>query len=83
LADAGRFWETCGDWPRAMSLYERVLEEDSLAEDLYRRLMRAHIERGEPAEAARVYRRCREMLSVQLGIPPSADTEALFKSIYK
>jgi len=44
--------------------------------------MRGHIARGEPAEAARVYRRCRDMLSVQLGIPPSADTEALFKSIY-
>jgi len=63
-------------------LYERALDEDSLAEELYRRLMLCHLERGEPAEAARVFRRCREMLSVQLGIPPSAETEALFKLIY-
>lgn len=83
LADAGRYWEQKDDWLRAIALYERALEEDNLAEDLYRRLMRGHLARGEPAEAARVYRRCREMLSVQLGIPPSADTEALFKSIYK
>ena len=83
LADAGRYWEKQGDWLRAIALYERALEEDNLAEDLYRRLIRGHLARGEPAEAARVYRRCREMLSVQLGIPPSADTEALFKSIYK
>jgi LuxR family transcriptional regulator, maltose regulon positive regulatory protein len=83
LADAGHYWEQGGDWARAIALYERALEEDSLAENLYRRLMRGHLARGEPAEAARVYRRCREMLSVQLGIPPSADTEALFKSIYK
>jgi DNA-binding SARP family transcriptional activator len=83
LAGAGRYWEQSGDWPRAIALYERALEEDSLAENLYRRLMRGHLARGEPAEAARVYRRCRDMLSVQLGIPPSADTEALFKSIYK
>jgi DNA-binding SARP family transcriptional activator len=82
LADAGRYWEQRGEWPRAIALYERALEEDSLAEDLYRRLMRGHLARGEPADAARVYRRCRDMLSVQLGIPPSADTEALFKSIY-
>jgi DNA-binding SARP family transcriptional activator len=82
LADAGRYWEARADWPRAIALYERALEEDSLAEELYRRLMRGHLARGEPAEAARVYRRCRDMLSVQLGIPPSADTEALFKSIY-
>jgi len=44
--------------------------------------MRAHLARGELALAARVYRRCRDMLSVQLGIAPSADTEALFRSIY-
>ena len=82
LIDAGRYWEQRGEWPRAIALYERALEEDTLAEDLYRRLMRGHLARGEPAEAARVYRRCREMLSLQLGIAPSADTEALFQSIY-
>ena len=82
LADAGRHWEQRGDWPRAIALYERALDDDSLAEELYRRLMHCHLERGEPAEAARVYRRCRDMLSIQLGIPPSAGTEALFKSIY-
>jgi len=82
LADAGRHAEARGDTVRAISLYERAVEEDSLAEDLYRRLMRAHLARGEPALAARVYRRCRDMLSVQLGIAPSADTEALFRSIY-
>jgi len=82
LADAGRHWEQRGVWPRAIALYERALDEDSLAEELYRRLMHCHLQRGEPAEAARVYRRCREMLSVQLGIPPSGETEALFKSSY-
>ncbi len=82
LADAGGHWEQRGEWPRAIALYERALDEDSLAEEFYRRLMHCHLERGEPAEAARVYRRCREMLSIQLGIPPSAETEALFKSIY-
>ncbi|MFO1313012.1 MAG: BTAD domain-containing putative transcriptional regulator [Burkholderiales bacterium] len=82
LADAGHFWEQRHDWSRAIALYERALEEDSLAEGLYRRLMRGYLARGETAEAARVYRRCRDMLSVQLGIPPSAETEAVFKSIY-
>jgi len=83
LADAGRHWEHRREWPRAIALYQRALDEDSLAEELYRRLMHCHLERGEPADAARVYRRCREMLSIQLGIPPSAETEALFKSVYR
>jgi len=44
--------------------------------------MRCYLEQGNAADAARVYRRCREMLSIQLGIVPSPDTEALFRSIY-
>ena len=82
LADAGRHWERRERWSDAIELYERGIEIDTLAEDLYRKLMRCHLARGQPAEAARVYRRCREMLSVQLGIAASSETEALFKSIY-
>ena len=83
LSDLGRRHERDGRWPDAVALYERGVEVDTLAEDLYRRLMRCHLAQGHPAEAARAYRRCREMLSVQLGIPPSGETEALFQTIYR
>jgi len=83
LSDAGRYWERHERWGDAIAMYERGIEVDTLAEDLYRRLMQCHLARRQLAEAARVYRRCREMLSVQLGIAPSAETEALFQTIYK
>jgi LuxR family maltose regulon positive regulatory protein len=82
MADAGQYWERRGAWAEATRFYERGIDVDTLSEDLYRRLMRCHLAQGQPAEAARVYRRCREMLSVQLGIAPSPDTEALFQAIY-
>jgi DNA-binding SARP family transcriptional activator len=82
LADAGRHWERRERFPDAIELYERGIEVDPLAEDLYRRLMHCHLAQGQRAEVARVYRRCRETLSVQLGIAPTSETEALFKSIY-
>src|SRR6266540_490211 len=82
LADSGRWWERGERWAEAIALYERGIEADTLAEELYRRLMHCHLALGQHADAARVYRRCREMLSVQLGIVPSAETEALFRSIY-
>ncbi len=82
LARAGRWWERGERWAEAIALYERGIEADTLAEELYRRLMHCHLALGQHADAARVYRRCREMLSVQLGIVPSAETEALFRSIY-
>ena len=83
LADAGRYWEKRERWSQAGELYERGIEVDTLAEDLYRKLMHCHLAQGEPARAGRVYRRCRDMLSIQLGITPSPETEALFQSIYK
>jgi DNA-binding SARP family transcriptional activator len=82
LSEAGRYHERHERFAEAIALYERGIEVDTLAEDLYRRLMKCHLACDHPAEAARVYRRCRDMLSVQLGIPPSGETEALFRSIY-
>jgi DNA-binding SARP family transcriptional activator len=82
LSDAGRCHERRERFAEAIKLYERGIEVDTLAEDLYRRLMKCHLACGHPAEAARVYRRCRDMLSAQLGTSPSGETEALFRSVY-
>jgi LuxR family maltose regulon positive regulatory protein len=77
----GAYWESQQTWDQALNLYERVLEIDNVAEDVYRRLMRCYVRAGHPAEALRVYRRCRQMLSLVLGISPSAETETLFQDI--
>jgi DNA-binding SARP family transcriptional activator len=68
-------------WDQAVALYSRALELDNLAEGLYRRLMISFRELGETAEASKVYRRCREMLSIVLSISPSAETEAIRASL--
>jgi ATP/maltotriose-dependent transcriptional regulator MalT/DNA-binding SARP family transcriptional activator len=65
----------------AIALYTRALELDNLAEDLYRNLMLCYRELGRPSEALRVYRRCKELLSVVLGMPPSPETEAVRRSL--
>ena len=81
LKALGGFWEANEAWDRAQSLYERVLEIDNVAEEVYRRLMGCHVRAGRPAEALRVYRRCRQMLSTVLGIVPSAETETLARCV--
>jgi class 3 adenylate cyclase/CheY-like chemotaxis protein/DNA-binding SARP family transcriptional activator len=73
----GSSLEAAGQWEQATVLYSQALELDNLAEGLYRRLMIAYRERGEPAEALNVYRRCRHMLSIVLSAKPSAETEAI------
>ena len=43
--------------------------------------MRAHAAVGNRAEALRVYERCRSLLSEELGVPPSSQTEAVYLDI--
>jgi DNA-binding SARP family transcriptional activator len=67
---------------RLVAALERALAADPTSEDLARALMRAHGRRGEYAEAVRVYRRLKDMLSVILGLPPSRETEQLRDDLY-
>jgi DNA-binding SARP family transcriptional activator len=71
--------EARGDRARACRLYESGLAIDALCEPLYQRLMSAHLREGRYAKAMQAFRRCREMLSIVLGIQPSAETRALFE----
>ena len=77
----GEAWEKRNRWDQAEAAYRRVLEADPLAEEIYRRLMICHGKRGEHAEALNVYRRCREMLSIVLGVPPSNETERVHRTL--
>jgi DNA-binding SARP family transcriptional activator len=61
----------------AIDLYERTVKLDYLAEPIYRQWMLCHRERGEKAEALQVYRRCKELLSLVLGMPPFAETHSV------
>lgn len=62
---------------KAGEIYRRILEQDVLAEDIYRRVIRCYLKQGLRAEAFEAYRRCRDNLSIILGIRPSVETEAL------
>jgi LuxR family maltose regulon positive regulatory protein len=77
----GRRLQASGRMRDAAELYERTLELDNLAEDLYRQLIVCQRELGERAAALRTYRRCNELLSVVLGTKPSPETEAVRRSL--
>jgi LuxR family transcriptional regulator, maltose regulon positive regulatory protein len=66
----------------AIDLYRRTIELEPLAEGIYRRLMECYARTGRRAEALEVYRRCRQMLSIVLGIKPAPETEALHAAVH-
>jgi DNA-binding SARP family transcriptional activator len=77
----GQRLERVGRSEHAIALYRAALEQDNLAEELYQRLISCHLALGENAQALNAYRRCRELLSIVLGLRPSARTEALVARI--
>src|ERR1700690_3624030 len=81
IRDVARECEPLGRWEDAASLYRFGIELDSLNEGLYRGLMLCHQQLGDHSEALQAYRRCRELLTRFLGIPPNAKTQALYHSV--
>jgi LuxR family maltose regulon positive regulatory protein len=81
IRDAAGECEHARRWEDAATLYRSAIEIDSLNEGLYRGLMLCHQELGDHSEALQAYRRCRELLTRFLGIPPNAKTQALYHSV--
>jgi LuxR family maltose regulon positive regulatory protein len=83
VLDAGSRHEQQRAWDTAIELYERGIEQDILAEELYRGLIRCHVAREEPAAALRAFRRCKEILSTVLGVNPTTQTVDLIAQLYE
>ncbi|MBC3920532.1 hypothetical protein H8L32_23915 [Undibacterium sp. CY18W] len=77
VTQLGQHLENSGEWGLASTLYRKVLEVDALAESSYRGLMRCAHAENDIVTAVAAFRRCRETLSILVGLPPSAETTSL------
>ena len=77
LTDQAEALGKSGRLAEAIRYAERLVEESPLAEHGYRRLMRLHHLRGDPAAAHAVYGQCCQVLQDELGATPALETEAL------
>ena len=70
-----------GDPLNALDFARRAIQADSLREDLYQVQMRCEIEAGMRSSAIDTYFLCRQRLSEDLGLDPSAETRSLYEEI--
>jgi ATP/maltotriose-dependent transcriptional regulator MalT/DNA-binding SARP family transcriptional activator len=77
LLGAARKSRVYGDAPLAERLLYFVMDLDPQAEDAVGELMRLHLDRGEAAEALRVFRRCEAALAAELKVAPGRELKAL------
>ncbi|MBI3244315.1 MAG: AAA family ATPase [Chloroflexi bacterium] len=73
--------EADGNFAEALEALERALAFDALQEDLQRAAMRLHYLAGDRAAAIRRYDSLRRLLDEEMGVPPMAETRALYDSI--
>lgn len=81
ILTAGGHLERAGNIESAIAIYQKGLELDELAEDLYRRLMTCMVSEGRFAEAKAVYQRCEKILATLLGIEPSTNTMKVYVNV--
>ncbi len=69
-----------GDPGAAAAAAERLVKLEPFKEPVHQLWIRVLGEAGDRAGAARAYERCKEILSSELGVEPSAETEAVFRA---
>jgi DNA-binding SARP family transcriptional activator len=69
--------EAAGDLLGALEHLHRLLQDDPLQEQLHRQAMRLHAAAGQREAALAQHRHCEDLLRRELGLSPSAETEAL------
>ena len=75
--------EARGDLEDAIGHAERLLRGDPLREQTHRQLMRCHAARGDRARAVRIYHVCCSTLERELGVRPSAETDAAYRELVR
>jgi DNA-binding SARP family transcriptional activator len=76
-----RYHHSRGAYEESVAAAQKILACDPLREEIHREVMRLHLKTGQRALAVRQFRICREVLADELGIPPMAETQALYHQI--
>jgi len=69
------------DFKRAIVYGERLLQSESLREDVYASLMRLHALAGDRAGAVRVYHACASTIELELGVSPGSEIEEMYQRL--
>ncbi|MDR4504183.1 MAG: hypothetical protein MRK01_05220 [Candidatus Scalindua sp.] len=78
----GSYWENSGQIEKAIDCYNKGIEYDDLAEELYQNLMICYQTNSRNVEALGVYGRLKKVLSLTIDAHPSSKTEQIYKSLF-
>ena len=70
-----------GEFNKAIETLKKGIEVDPLAEEFYQRLIACYHRLGRRAEALAIYNNLRKIFSATIGLSPSPQTEAIYKTL--
>ncbi|MCS6908424.1 MAG: BTAD domain-containing putative transcriptional regulator [Anaerolineales bacterium] len=76
-------YEEKADYETAIEHVQRLLRHNPLDEALYQRLIHLHLLKEDRSRALSAYHECASILKRELGIEPTAETQALYSRILK
>jgi DNA-binding SARP family transcriptional activator len=77
----GRLQTAAGRHQAATAVFRRAVAHEPLNETAHRELMSSWARLGETARAVRHYEELTELLRDQVGVPPAAETTALYQRL--
>ena len=77
----GDYFQSSDQLPRAISLYQKGLEIDELAEEIYQSLMGCYLQSGRLVEGVTLYDRCRQIFQTSVDMEPSPRTDEIYEAI--
>ena len=81
LLAVGRLHAAAGRYQPAAAAFRRAVAHEPLTETAHRELMNSWAHLGETARAVQHYRELAELLQEQVGVPPAAETTALYRRL--
>jgi len=81
LLTVGRLHAAAGRYQPAAAAFRRAVAHEPLNETAHRELMNSWAHLGETARAVQHYRELAELLQEQVGVPPAAETTALYRRL--
>ena len=81
LLATGRLHAAAGRYQPAAAAFRRAITHEPLNETAHRELMNCWVRLGETARAVRHYGELVELLQEQVGVPPAAETTALYRRL--
>jgi DNA-binding SARP family transcriptional activator len=81
LLAVGRLHAAAGRYRPAIVAFRRAVAHDPLNETAHRELMNCWVHLGETARAVRHYQELADLLQEQVGVPPAAETTALYRRL--